>query len=98
MYVNFWYAIIKIKEFFYMCKVLKFIIPALFVISFILLKTVPEDHKIYSGVKNFYKFSALLLRTFVSFYIINFIADIVFSIFICSLLDGIREFLLGFGF
>ena len=81
-----------------MWKILKFIIPAIFVISFILVKTVPEEHKIYSGVKNFYKFSALLFRTFISFYIIIFIADIVLSIFIGSVLDGIREFLLGFGF
>ena len=77
---------------------LKFIIPALFVISFILLKIVPEDNKIYSGIKKFFKFSALLFRTFISMYIFIFIIDIIFSIFINSIWEGIREFLLGFGF
>ena len=77
---------------------LKFIIPTLFVISFILLKTIPTDNKIYSRIKNFFKFSALLFRIFISMYIFIFIIDIVFSIFINSILEGVREFLLGFGF
>ncbi|MCM1472904.1 MAG: hypothetical protein NC040_02520, partial [Muribaculaceae bacterium] len=76
---------------------LKFIIPTLFVISFILLKTIPKDNEIYSGIKKFFKFSVLLFRIFISMYIFIFIIDIVFSIFISSILEGVREFLLGFG-
>lgn len=76
----------------------KFIITILFVISFILVKVTPKDSKIYSGIKNFFKVSALLFGTLIEVCILIFIIDIIFSIFINSILEVIREFLLGFGF
>lgn len=65
-----------------MWNFLKFIIPALFVISFILLKTVPENNKIYSVIKNFFKFSALLFRIFISICVFIFVADIIISVMV----------------
>lgn len=76
----------------------KFIITILFVISFVLVKATPKDSKIYSGIKNFFKVSALLFGTLIEVCILIFIIDIIFSIFINSILEVIREFLLGFGF
>lgn len=66
----------------------KFIIPILFVISFILLKTIPKDNKIYSGIKNFFKFSALLFRIYISIFII----DILVSIMLESIKDFFKSF------
>lgn len=66
----------------------KFIIPVLFVISFILLKTIPKDNKIYSGIKNFFKFSALLFRIYISIFII----DILVSIMLESIKDFFKSF------
>lgn len=66
----------------------KFIIPVLFVISFILLKTIPKDNKIYSGIKNFFKFLALLFRIYISIFII----DILVSIMLESIKDFFKSF------
>lgn len=67
---------------------LKFIIPALFVISFILVKTIPKDNKIYSGIKNFFKFSAVLFRIYISIFIIDIIVSIMFE----SIKDFFKSF------
>lgn len=75
-----------------MWNFLKFIIPALFVISFILLKTIPENNKIYSGIKNLFKFSTLLFRIFISICIFIFIADIVVSIMFESVKGFFKSF------
>lgn len=75
-----------------MLNFLKFIIPALFVISFILLKTIPKDNKIYSGIKIFFKFSGLLFRIFISIYIFIFIIDIFVSIMSESIRDFFKSF------
>lgn len=75
-----------------MLNFLKFIIPTLFVISFILLKTIPKDNKIYSGIRNFFKFSALLFRIFISIYIGYFIIDILVSIMFESIKDFFKSF------
>lgn len=75
-----------------MWNFLKFIIPALFVISFILLKTIPKDNKIYSGIKNFFKLSALLFRIFISICIFIFITDIIISIMFESIKGFFKSF------
>lgn len=75
-----------------MWNFLKFIIPALFVISFILLKTVPENNKIYSVIKNFFKFSALLFRIFISICVFIFVADIIISVVFESIKGFFKSF------
>ena len=77
---------------------LKAVIPILFIISLISLKINPLENKICSGIKKFFNVLAMIFIILIKIYILILIVDVIFSIFFGSILGGLREFLLGFGF
>lgn len=75
-----------------MWNFLKFIILVLFVISFILLKTIPKDNKIYSKIKIFFYISAELFKILIMIHVMFFIMDIIGYMFF----ESIKEFFKSF--
>ena len=81
-----------------MLDFVKAVVPILFIISLISLKTDTPENKIYAGIKKFFNVLAIIFIILIEIYILITIVDVIFSIFFGSILDGLREFLLGFGF